>query len=157
MSSLLRLFKMGIIGTLEIMVKKMKKITSILKYASLILAVFIYMIPANAATSNSQKLIWVGDIPLMQGMVVRPDLSFNFDSLSGRILVIYAVFKVDDKVVYKDRVSHFYNDLLPSLGWRASGKQESDMYFHRDDEMLVMSQVDIGDVSLWRFALTPRR
>ncbi len=89
---------------------------------------------------------WVGDIPILSGLSVVSDLSFSFDSPSGRILVIYA----QPEIAEMDVVTS-YGSALNALGWT-----DNKTYFSRANEELKIEKVSIADLSLWRFSLTPR-
>ena len=97
---------------------------------------------AHAATQAG----WVGDIPLMEGLQVEPELGFSFDSPSGRIVMIFA--STDRK---STEIRAFYAETLGNLGWNASG----DIWV-RDEETLSISQVPTAVGMLWRIMLRPK-
>ena len=43
--------------------------------------------PAKAETQQHR---WAGDVPIMQGWKIEPELGFAFDSPNGRIVMIFA-------------------------------------------------------------------
>ena len=43
------------------------------------------MVPAHAETMQQG---WVGDLPIMRGMRIEPELGFAFDSPGGRIVLV---------------------------------------------------------------------
>ena len=67
------------------------------------------MTPAHAETMQQG---WVGDLPIMQGMRIEPELGFAFDSPGGRIVLVFAATDTDSQDVLA-----YYNDALTSLGW----------------------------------------
>ena len=89
---------------------------------------------------------WVGDLPIMHGMRIEPELGFAFDSPGGRIVLVFAATTAGETDVLT-----YYNDALTSLGWRGG-----DGTWVRGDESLGLAQVDTSMGRLWRIRLSPR-
>ena len=49
------------------------------------------MAPAHADTPQQR---WVGDLPIMDGMTIEPELGFAFDSPSGRIVLVLSLIHI---------------------------------------------------------------
>ena len=101
------------------------------------------MVPAHAETMQQG---WVGDLPIMHGMRIEPELGFAFDSPGGRIVLVFAATTSD-----RQDVLAYYNDALMSLGWSGG-----DGNWVRGDESLGLAQVDTSVGRLWRIRLSPR-
>ena len=99
--------------------------------------------PVHAETMQQG---WVGDLPIMHGMRIEPELGFAFDSPGGRIVLVFAATTSDETDVLT-----YYNDALTSLGWRGG-----DGAWVRGDESLGLAQVDTSMGRLWRIRLNPR-
>ncbi|MEC8130223.1 MAG: hypothetical protein VX081_00785 [Pseudomonadota bacterium] len=101
------------------------------------------MVPAHAETMQQG---WVGDLPIMRGMRIEPELGFAFDSPGGRIVLVFAATTSD-----RQDVLTYYNEALTSLGWSGG-----DGNWVRGDESLGLAQVDTSVGRLWRIRLSPR-
>ena len=113
----------------------------------LALTMFVTMALAGSnARAESLQQQWVGDLPIMAGMTIEPELGFAFDSPGGRIVLVFASSSADS-----DGVLAFYNDALSSLGWTGA-----DGSWERGDESLGLAQVDTSVGRLWRIRLSPR-
>jgi len=99
--------------------------------------------PVHAETMQQS---WVGDLPIMQGMRIEPELGFAFDSPGGRIVLVFAATGSD-----RQDVLAYYNNALTSLGWSGG-----DGTWVRGDESLGLAQVDTSMGRLWRIRLSPR-
>ena len=60
--------------------------------------------------AETQQHRWAGDVPIMQGWQIEPELGFAFDSPNGRIVMIFASTSADD-----DDIMAFYARPWPSL------------------------------------------
>ena len=96
--------------------------------------------------AQSPQQQWVGDLPIMAGMTIEPELGFAFDSPGGRIVLVFASSSTD-----RDGVFAYYNEALSSLGWAGA-----DGSWERGDESLGLAQVDTSVGRLWRIRLSPR-
>ncbi len=96
--------------------------------------------------AQSPQQQWVGDLPIMAGMTIEPELGFAFDSPGGRIVLVFASSSAD-----RDGVFAYYNEALSSLGWAGA-----DGSWERGDESLGLAQVDTSVGRLWRIRLSPR-
>lgn len=97
---------------------------------------------AHAATQSG----WAGDIPLMDGLQIEPELGFAFDSPSGRIVMIFASTALSDV-----EIRQFYSETLKNLGWKIQGDS-----WVRAAESLSISQVQTANGMLWRIMLRPK-
>ena len=66
------------------------------------------MAPAHADTPQQR---WVGDLPIMDGMTIEPELGFAFDSPSGRIVLVFAAATDSEAAILA-----YYDSALASLG-----------------------------------------
>jgi hypothetical protein len=104
------------------------------------------MLAGTPLRADSPQQQWVGDLPIMAGMTIEPELGFAFDSPGGRIVLVFA-----SSAAESDGVFAYYNDALASLGWAGS-----DGSWERGDESLGLAQVDTSVGRLWRIRLSPR-
>ena len=44
---------------------------------------------AGPSVAETQQHRWVGDVPIMNGWRIEPELGFAFDSPNGRIVMIF--------------------------------------------------------------------
>ena len=99
--------------------------------------------PAKAETQQHR---WAGDVPIMQGWQIEPELGFAFDSPNGRIVMIFASTATDE-----DDVMAFYGQTLAQLGWTGGAGN-----WVRNAEKLVIGKVQTARGALWRLMLQPR-
>ena len=104
---------------------------------------------AKAQQSGSvlSEARWLADIPLEDSLVVATELGFSFDSPSGQIIVLFATTDAPASTIRA-----FYRTVLPSLGWQGSGN-----LFRRAQEEVMIKQVKVNGLGLWRIALHPAR
>jgi len=102
-------------------------------------------LPALAVSGYSSI---IEDLPLMQGMVEKPDDAVIFDAPDGRIVETIAEISASSADVKK-----FYAESLPPLGWSAVSDQD----FTRDTEILKLSVEQEKGVSYVRFSLSPKK
>jgi len=117
---------------------------SALLFAAITFAAIAFGGSALRAQSPQQQ--WVGDLPIMAGMTIEPELGFAFDSPGGRIVLVFASSSIGTEGVFA-----YYNDALSSLGWVGS-----DGSWERGGESLGLAQVDTSVGRLWRIRLSPR-
>ena len=96
--------------------------------------------------AETQQHRWAGDVPIMQGWQIEPELGFAFDSPNGRIVMIFASTEADE-----DDIMEFYDQTLLQLGWTGGAGD-----WVRDAEKLVISKVQTARGALWRLMLQPR-
>ena len=96
--------------------------------------------------AETQQHRWAGDVPIMRGLQIEPELGFAFDSPNGRIVMIFASSLADE-----DDIMAFYDQTLAQLGWTGS-----DGNWIRDAEKLVIGEVQTARGALWRLMLQPR-
>ena len=97
---------------------------------------------ANADTPQQR---WVGDLPIMDGMTIEPELGFAFDSPSGRIVLVFAAATDSEAAILA-----YYDSALASLGWQGGGGS-----WKRGSESLTLGRVDTSVGRLWRIRLSP--
>ena len=96
--------------------------------------------------AETQQHRWAGDVPIMQGWKIEPELGFAFDSPNGRIVMIFASTAADE-----DDIMAFYGQTLAQLGWMGGAGN-----WVRDAEKLVIGEVQTARGALWRLMLQPR-
>ncbi len=89
----------------------------------------------------------IEDVPLMAGLVDRPDAALVFDKPSGRIVEAYATGASS-----RAEVVAFYAETLPELGWRRTGE----LAFEREGEVLRIAVSMEDGVATVRYSLSPR-
>ena len=112
---------------------------------AVVLCAWSMIILAGLAVADTPQKGWVGDLPIMQGMAIEPQLGFAFDSPEGRIVQVFATGPSENAVVIS-----YYNAALAGLGWAGA-----DGRWQRDGEVLVISQVKMASGRLWRIRLSP--
>jgi hypothetical protein len=88
---------------------------------------------------------WAGDVPIMNGLSVEPELGFAFDSPDGRIVMIFA-----SSTEPESKIMRFYGSTLAQLGWRSVNG-----YWIRGNEKLMIGAVQTARGPLWRIMLQP--
>ena len=97
------------------------------------------------ASADTPQHRWAGDVPIMNGLSIEPELGFAFDSPNGRIVMIFASTKAP-----LTKIMDFYSKTLAQLGWRGrNGK------WIRKDERLEIGVVQTERGPLWRIMLQP--
>lgn len=111
-------------------------------FCALFALVLLAMTPAHADAPQQR---WVGDLPIMDGMIIEPELGFAFDSPSGRIVLVFAAATYSEATILA-----YYTSALASLGWQGGGGT-----WNRGSESLTLGQVDTSVGRLWRIRLSP--
>ena len=96
--------------------------------------------------AETQQHRWAGDVPIMQGWQIKPELGFAFDSPNGRIVMIFASTAADE-----NDIMAFYGQTLAHLGWTGGAGN-----WVRDAEKLMIGKVQTARGALWRLMLQPR-
>jgi hypothetical protein len=104
------------------------------------------LLGGQPALAEAPQLRWAGDVPIMQGWEIEPELGFAFDSPNGRIVMIFA-----SSAASEDAIMAFYGKSLAQLGWTGGAGNWS-----RDAEKLVIGKVETARGPLWRLMLQPR-
>ena len=112
---------------------------------AVVLCAWSMIILAGPVAADTPQQGWVGDLPIMRGMAIEPQLGFAFDSPEGRIVQVFATGPSENAPVIS-----YYNAALAGLGWAGA-----DGRWHRDGEVLVISQVVMASGRLWRIRLSP--
>ena len=100
---------------------------------------------ASTAQSASEKTGWFSDIPVIAETTVNPELSFAFDSPSGRILVLFLETEAAD-----DAISAAYRKTLAAIGWVEQAGR-----FMKQDEQLRLEKITVQNQMVWRLTLLP--
>ena len=96
--------------------------------------------------SASERTAWFSDVPLIKSVTVDTQLSFAFDSPSGRILVLHLQTQAEDKDI---QVSYY--NTLAAIGWTKRDDQ-----FVKGDELLRLEKINVEDKLLWRLTIIPK-
>ena len=97
------------------------------------------------ASADTIQHRWAGDVPIMNGLSIEPELGFAFDSPDGRIVTIFA-----SSTVPASTIMGFYGSTLAQLGWSGG-----DGKWIRGTEKLVIGAVKTARGPLWRIMLQP--
>ena len=97
------------------------------------------------ANANTIQHRWAGDVPIMNGLSIEPELGFAFDSPNGRIVMIFG-----SSTVPASQIMAFYGSTLAQLGWGGGNGN-----WTRGDERLVIGAVQTARGPLWRIMLQP--
>ena len=103
------------------------------------------MIVSLKVNADSLQHRWAGDVPIMHGLKVEPELGFAFDSPNGRIVMIFASTKEP-----LSEIMTFYDMTLAQLGWTGGAGS-----WLRGAEKLVIGMVQTARGPLWRIMLQP--
>ena len=109
-------------------------------------AVLASCIAPLSILSASERTAWFSDVPLINNVIVDTQLSFAFDSPSGRILVLHLQTQAEDKDI---QVS--YHNTLSAIGWT-----KRDGQFVKGDELLRLEKINVGGKLLWRLTIIPK-
>ena len=109
-------------------------------------AVFAGCLAPLSILTASERTAWFSDVPLINNVNVDTQLSFAFDSPSGRILVLHLQTQAEDKDI---QVS--YHSTLAAIGWTKRDDQ-----FVKGDELLRLEKINIGGKLLWRLTIIPK-
>ena len=109
-------------------------------------AVLASCIAPLSILSASERTAWFSDVPLINNVIVDTQLSFAFDSPSGRILVLHLQTQAEDKDI---QVS--YHNTLAAIGWTKRDDQ-----FVKGDELLRLEKINVGGKLLWRLTIIPK-
>ena len=111
-------------------------------FALLVLGMACFVKLASADTIQHR---WAGDVPIMNGLSIEPELGFAFDSPNGRIVMIFA-----SSTVPASTIMDFYGPTLAQLGWDGGNGN-----WIRGNEKLVIGVVKTARGPLWRIMLQP--
>ena len=96
--------------------------------------------------SASERTAWFSDVPLINNVTVDTQLSFAFDSPSGRILVLHLQTQAADKDIQAS-----YHSTLSAIGWTKHDDQ-----FVKGDELLRLKKINVGGKLLWQLTIIPK-
>ena len=109
-------------------------------------AVLVGCLAPLSILSTSERTAWFRDVPLINSLTVDTQLSFAFDSPSGRILVLHLQTQAEDKDI---QVS--YHNTLAAIGWTKGDDQ-----FVKGDELLRLEKKNVGGKLFWRLTIIPK-
>lgn len=89
----------------------------------------------------------LGDVPMMPGLVERPELAMSYDKPGGRVVESVG----DIGTLSTDEVEAYYKAVLPQFGWVFSGPGA----FVRQGERLEFSFENDSDAGLLRISIQP--
>ena len=101
---------------------------------------------SQIASADTIQHRWAGDVPIMNGLAIEPELGFAFDSPNGRIVMIFA-----SATAPTSKIMAFYGSTLVQLGW-IGGKGN----WVREEEKLEIGIVQTARGPLWRIMLQPK-
>ena len=110
------------------------------------LLIFGMAFSVKLASADTIQHRWAGDVPIMNGLSIEPELGFAFDSPDGRIVMIFA-----SSTVPASKIMGFYGSTLAQLGWGGGNGK-----WIRGDEKLVIGAVETARGPLWRLMLQPK-
>jgi hypothetical protein len=120
----------------------LKRVGRVLALVSLLVMGAVWT-PLGASAAQQDR--WVGDVPIMDGLVIEPELGFAFDSPSGRIVMIFA-----SNANSSADILAFYDSALPGLGWVGGNGN-----WQRGPEKLSVTKVKTAAGALWKIMLRP--
>ena len=109
------------------------------------LLVFGLVCSVKLASADTIQHRWAGDVPIMNGFLIEPELGFAFDSPDGRIVMIFAA-----STMPTSKIMGFYDSTLAQLGWNGGAGN-----WTRGNEKLLISAVETARGPLWRIMLQP--
>ena len=109
------------------------------------LPIFGMVCSVELTSADTLQHRWAGDVPIMNGLSIEPELGFAFDSPDGRIVMIFASSTVPESKIFE-----FYGTTLTQLGWGGGNGS-----WIRGDEKLVIGAVQTARGPLWRIMLQP--
>ena len=113
--------------------------------SAILVAILLYYFAAISSISASERTAWFSDVPLIDRVTVDTQLSFAFDSPSGRILVLLLQTQETDMEFLSS-----YRDTLSALGWTKHHGQ-----YVKGDEILKLEKSQLERKSLWRLTIIP--
>ncbi len=116
----------------------MRKIISTFIFAALLLSVN----PAQA----TQFIDGMDDVPLPDGMTQITQDDFSFGNEETRLLEAHLTeirSKNAPKIKFA-KISEFYQESLPQLGWIYQGNRGNDLLFYRDGETLEVVRESVS-------------
>ena len=116
------------------------------RYEAIIVAMLLLIICTKSSLCDENvRLNFIDDIPVMESMKIEPELSFGFDSPSGRIIIVIATSSDS-----RESIEKFYSEVMPQLGWKIYGKQ-----YHRGEEKFQFISSNNLNGLIWRLSITP--
>ncbi len=96
----------------------------------LIFCCFCLMLSAEA--KDFRFIDGLEDVPLMKGLTQDTEKTISFGNEESRFIEVYLT---SSKVGFK-KISSFYKESLPQLGWTYQGLIDNTLLFYRDSESL---------------------
>ena len=94
---------------------------------------------------EKNSLNFIDDIPVIETINVEPELSFSFDSPSGRIMILIGTSNDNE-----DLIKQFYGQVMPTLGWELVGDQ-----YQKGEEKFQIVSSQKQDGLIWRLTISP--
>ena len=110
-----------------------------------VLLTFGMVCSVELASADTIQHRWAGDVPIMNGLSIEPELGFAFDSPDGRIVMIFA-----SSTVPASKIMGFYSSTMAQLGCGGGNGN-----WIRGNEKLVIGAVQTARGPLWRIMLQP--
>ena len=110
-----------------------------------LMLIFGMVCSAKLVSADTIQHRWAGDVPIMNGLSIEPELGFAFDSPNGRIVMIFA-----SSTAPSSKIMEFYGSTLAQLGWGGGNGN-----WVRGNEKLVIGSVETARGPLWRIMLKP--
>ena len=111
----------------------------------LVAGLFGVLVLAASPGVAAEKTAWFSDIPVIADTQVNAQLSFAFDSPSGRILVLYLESDVPDA-----ELRTAYTDAFSAIGW-----SEQNGRLVKGAEQLRLEKIEAQNKMYWRLTLLP--
>ena len=124
---------------------KLKTASTIRVIAFLLVLLISVILPKLVYPQKLETVSFIDDIPVKETMNVEPELSFSFDSPSGRIVILIATS--DEK---KEALLRFYDETMPQLGWIKTDNE----YLRGQEKFQLISSANQNRL-IWRLSITP--
>ncbi len=112
----------------------------------LLVLLFIFTFSLNSYAEGFMTAF--EEIPLQDGF--KEEDALSFDTEDFRIIEQY----ITSTTVSKSDFLKFYKETLKSLGWKLTSSYPTKLYFHREDEELILN-IELEDPLVVLFTLRP--
>ena len=96
--------------------------------------------------AESRFLPNMGDIPLMEGLIIQSTEEINFDTPVGQIMNI----EVQSENVSSCRILSYYRNVLPEMGWQMIETNK----FIREKDTFFITVIQAQNPVILRFEIT---
>lgn len=111
----------------------------------MVLAVLLLSLPMTAQASDRFFTV-LYDVPILSDLEAVPELSYKYDTITGKIAHASAVTNEDPSLIYKA-----YAVALRQFGWVSIGKHA----YRREGEILSISHESLDKTWLFHFTVRP--